>query len=195
MSKLEIESKKRARKYAIQKGILTALVVGAIIVLAGGSLAQVIVKTLISGDWKKRRKDSINRSLKNLLESGYVTFRNKGAEKSRLEITERGRAYLSLIEVGEGLRPKPKKWDKKWRMVIFDIKEERKADRQRLRDFLRRLGFMKLQNSVWVYPYDCEDLITLIKSEFRIGRGILYLIVDTIEYDKPIREYFGLHVS
>ena len=149
----------------------------------------------MTGEWKKKRKDSISRSLKNLLESGYVTFGDTGSGKSRLEITERGRAYLSLIEAGDSSRPKPKKWDKKWRMVIFDIKEEKKADRQRLRDFLRKLGFMKLQYSVWVYPYDCEDMITLIKSEFKIGRGILYLIVDTIEYDKPIREHFDLHTS
>ncbi|HEY4493221.1 MAG TPA: CRISPR-associated endonuclease Cas2 [Candidatus Paceibacterota bacterium] len=194
MGKLEIESKKRARKYAIQKGILTTLVVGGVIVLAGGSLAQALIKSVMSGEWKKKRSDSISRALRRLLDSGYVTFRDTG-RGNKLEITNKGRAYLSLVEAGEEDRPKPRKWDRKWRVVIFDIKEERRASRQRLRDFLRRLGFMKLQNSVWVYPYDCEDLVTLIKSEFRIGKGILYLIVDTIEYDKPIREHFGLHTS
>ena len=49
MGKLEIESKKRARKYAIQKGILTTLVVGGVIVLAGGSLAQALIKSVMSG--------------------------------------------------------------------------------------------------------------------------------------------------
>ncbi|OHB17538.1 MAG: CRISPR-associated endonuclease Cas2 [Parcubacteria group bacterium RIFCSPHIGHO2_01_FULL_45_26] len=192
MGKLENESKKRQRKYQIQRAILTTLVVGGVLLIAGGGIAQAMVKSLLKGDWKKKRPDSMNRSLKKLLDAGYARFRNTH-QGQRLEITERGKAYMVTLDEAPLVMPKPKKWDKKWRLVIFDIKEERRHDRDRLRNFLLKLGFLRLQNSVWVYPYDCEDLITLIKAEFRIGRGILYLIVDTIEYDKPILEHFGLH--
>ncbi|KKT75590.1 MAG: hypothetical protein UW71_C0001G0001, partial [Parcubacteria group bacterium GW2011_GWB1_44_7] len=54
------------------------------------------------------------------------------------------------------------------------------------------VGFMKLQKSVWVYPYDCEDFVNLIKADFKIGKDLLYLIVDSIENDKFIKEYFQL---
>ncbi|MEK7535496.1 MAG: CRISPR-associated endonuclease Cas2 [Patescibacteria group bacterium] len=191
MGILEQESKKRKRRNDIQKAILTTLTVGAVVLLAGGALAQGLVKALVSGGLKKRPTSTISKSLKGLLDGGYVIFRDTERGK-KLEITNKGRNYLTLIESDEFIFKKPKKWDKKFRLVIFDIKEEKRGDRRRLRDFLRKIGFMRLQNSVWVYPYDCEDLITLIKSEFRIGKGVLYVIVDSIEYDKPIREHFSL---
>ena len=54
------------------------------------------------------------------------------------------------------------------------------------------IGFVRLQDSVWVYPYDCEDLITLLKADFRVGKDVLYLIVDSIENDKYLRAEFNL---
>jgi len=194
MGALEQESKKRRRNNEIQRAILTTLIVGAVVLIAGGALAQGLVRAFMKGDLKKKRPSSISRSLKKLLDDGYVAFRDT-AKGKKLEITERGKEHLALIEADELIFKKPKKWDKKFRLVIFDIKEERRGDRRRLREFLRKIGFMRLQHSVWVYPYDCEDLITLIKSEFKIGRGILYVIVDSIEFDKPIREHFALPVS
>ena len=87
---------------------------------------------------------------------------------------------------------KKKKWDRRWRVVIFDIPERRKSVRDRLRRFMDTYGFVRLQDSVWVYPHDCEDLIALAKAEFRIGYDVLYMIVERIERDGHLREHFGL---
>lgn len=87
---------------------------------------------------------------------------------------------------------KPKKWDGKWRILIFDISEKRKRDRDKLRFILRSIGFFKLQNSVWVYPYDCEDLINLLKTDLHIGKAILYIVADKIEYDINLKKRFDL---
>ena len=78
---------------------------------------------------------------------------------------------------------------------MYDMKEPRKKLRDRLRATLIDLGFVKLQNSVWVYPYDCEDLITLIKADSKIGQEVLYVIADTIENDKHLKEMFGLPLT
>jgi len=43
-------------------------------------------------------------------------------------------------------------WDRKWRLVIFDIPETRRKARLRLRRFLREQGFGYLQQSVWISP-------------------------------------------
>jgi hypothetical protein len=48
---------------------------------------------------------------------------------------------------------------------------------------------------VWVYPYDCEDLITLLKADFKIGKDLLYVITESIENDKWLRQSFGFPVS
>ena len=49
-----------------------------------------------------------------------------------------------------------------------------------------------MQDSVWVYPYDCEDILTLLKTDLGVGKYILYLIVDELENDKHLREFFDL---
>ena len=51
---------------------------------------------------------------------------------------------------------------------------------------------MRLQDSVWVFPYDCEDFIALLKAELKIGAAVLYMVVEHIENDKHLRSHFGL---
>ena len=77
-------------------------------------------------------------------------------------------------------------------MIVFDVPERRRRIRTRLRAFMNEIGFVRLQDSVWVYPYDCEDFITLLKAELKIGKDVLYAIADTIEYDRGIRKHFRL---
>lgn len=75
---------------------------------------------------------------------------------------------------------------------MFDIKEIRRNDRDLLRDELEGIGFYRFQNSVWIYPYDCEDLIMLIKSDYKLGRNVVYIIAEEVENDKVLRQHFGL---
>ena len=76
--------------------------------------------------------------------------------------------------------------------MIFDIPEYRKTLRPQIRRSLQTVGFIRLQDSVWIYPYDCEDFIVLLKAELKIGKDILYMIVDELEGDTRIKEQFGL---
>lgn len=86
----------------------------------------------------------------------------------------------------------PARWDKKWRIVIFDIPEKRRRTRDEVRRLLTSVGFYRLQNSVWVYPYDFEDIIGLLKTDLGIGKDVLYIIADEIENDKYLRQHFHL---
>ena len=87
---------------------------------------------------------------------------------------------------------KPTHWDGKWRVVIYDIKEDRKRMRRELREALMHFDFVLIQKSVWVYPYPCESLLATIKADFKIGKEVLYMVVDTLENDKWLRSHFHL---
>src|SRR3989344_4076427 len=50
-------------------------------------------------------------------------------------------------------RNKSKKWDGKWRIIIFDIPQELHRERNILRRRLRSMGFYMLQKSVFIFPY------------------------------------------
>jgi len=140
----------------------------------------------------KRGKNNvyiINRAVRRLVDKGYIEF-----DKNRkfLKLTDKGITQYHLFEMRNFRNTKPKKWDGKWRIVIFDIKEFRKRDRDKLRRILKGAGFYHLQDSAWVYPYDFEDKLILIKSYMKIGKDVLYIIADKIENDKYLREYFQL---
>ena len=87
---------------------------------------------------------------------------------------------------------RPKRWDRKWRILIFDIPEYRKGLRDKIRRTLGVIGFVRLQDSVWVYPHDCEDLIAFLKADFRVGKDMLYMIVEELEGDGHLKRHFGL---
>ncbi|MEK7459946.1 MAG: CRISPR-associated endonuclease Cas2 [Patescibacteria group bacterium] len=188
MRKLEKESKKRTQKTNIQKIILETIAVAGVVSIALvapnvlGALHTLGIKNL------GRRKEAISRSRKNMVESGLLEYSTQGF----LRLTEKGETKLRIIKLNNYKLHKPKRWDKKWRVIIFDIKEKRKGMREKVRRTLISIGFVRLQDSVWVYPYDCEDFVTLLKADFKIGKELLYMIVDTIENDKELKKRFGL---
>lgn len=191
MGKLEAESKRGTQRATLQKAILGSLAVGGLLGVV--ALAPNVLGVLgMFGISKKNLYPSkLSKSLKSLVDRKYVEFVKEDGKK-KLRITDAGRLYLYTIDTSNQFRKLPKKWDKKWRVVIFDIFEKRRGVRDRIREQLRALGFLRLQHSVWVYPYDCEDVITLMKLDKQVGRGVLYMIVDQIEFDRPIREHFDL---
>ena len=78
--------------------------------------------------------------------------------------TDKGRAMtrkflLETIEVEPA-----KRWDGKWRIVIFDIPEKQKSKRRILQTRLDELGFYPLQKSVWIHPFPCENEISFLKD-------------------------------
>ena len=192
MSEIEKELKKERKKTNIQKIILGSIATVGIlsVALLAPNVLQ-ILKPLGLDKKLKNFKNDTNRSLSGLLSSGLVVFVEKDGKKY-LKITEKGKLKLMRLEKYNFKFKKPKIWDKKWRIVIFDIPQTRRLQRDNLRFTLKQIGFIKLQHSVWVYPYDCEELITLLKLDFKIGREILYIIADKIENDKILREFFKL---
>lgn len=66
-------------------------------------------------------------------------------------------------------------WDGKWRVVTFDINEERKKLREYLRTKLVSLGFGRLQESVYITPLDIlVDLKEFLRSESLFGETIVF---------------------
>lgn len=190
MGKLEEESRKRKKKKDIQNAVLAAVAVTGF--LAFAAVAPNALKLL---DYLPNEKYNLKYRMKSvagrLVAKGYATWIEKD-DKKFLRITQKGRKALAFEQAKVALKNQKKKWDGRWRMVVFDVPERRRHVRVRLRDFMHEVGFVRLQDSVWVYPYDCEDFIALLKAELKIGKDVLYAIADTIEYDKGIRRHFKL---
>lgn len=188
MGRLEKEVRINIRNTKIQNAVLTAVKVEGVLAVATLTPNALQILGFSSKKYSAKRKDkSIYHARQNLVKRGLLKY-----DGNFLQLTKDGERVLDIFERQNFRLSKPKKWDKKWRILIFDIKEKRRRTRDLLRRTLISIGFKRLQDSVWVYPYDCEDLITLLKADFKIGKDLLYIIADKIEYDAPLRDYFGL---
>lgn len=134
-------------------------------------------------------KQAITTARIRLAKNGYLRKDLKGFWK----LTEAGENKLKSLELSSYELIVPKFWDGKWRVLIFDIPEYRRNVRTKVRRTLQSIGFRRLQDSVWVFPYDCSELIALLKSDFKIGKDLLYMVVDSIENDRSLKEYFNLN--
>lgn len=187
MGEIEVKAKRRKRKRDIRFALLAGAKLAA---LAGAAIA---VPNAIQGLYKLGLIDrfngdvsSINRARQQLIRTGFLLVKN-----GKLELTQKGRRELLLKEAlraGDVRR----RWDGRWRVLIFDIPEHRKSSRDKIRRTLQQVGFVRLQDSVWAYPYDYEDLVVLLKADMKIGKDLLYLVVDEMEGDMNLRKHFGL---
>ncbi|MBU2595854.1 hypothetical protein KJ713_03430 [Patescibacteria group bacterium] len=140
------------------------------------------------------RKRSIDRS--NLLYSirywqrqGYITTFVEGKDKF-IELTVKGKGYLKNVALDKLKIKRPKKWDGKWRVVIFDIMEKRHSNRDSFRERLKGLGFYPIQKSVYVYPFDCAKEITEISERFFVEEFVIVMISEIIQGEDKIIKFF-----
>jgi len=141
---------------------------------------------------QSRHVGLVNQALKRLERGGIITINAHGANKF-VTLTPKGWMMMNKIEIGKLKMRIPKQWDEKWRIVIFDVKEKNKTMRDRLRKTLSGLGFKRLQHSVWVYPYPCDDTVELIRQSYNLGRNVLYFTSGRFPGDYPLVRLFGFH--
>lgn len=186
MGEMEHKHADRARRENIKRIALGTVQTAGILALA------IAVPNAIQGFYKlgllpgSRPSESIRRSYLRLIKSGHLK-----RERNGVSLTAKGERELRRLQLRTPSM-RPRKWDGKWRVVAFDIPERKKGFRNKVRLMIREIGFVRLQDSVWVYPFDCEDLITLLKADLRIGREILYMIVDQLEGDARLRQEFDV---
>ena len=192
MSGLEAEAKKVRRRGQIQKALLTTLLIGGMIAI--GAAPRINILKLLGNKKRNqyRLKHQVNDALIRLSRKGLVAFVIKEGRKFA-RLTPAGSQRLKLEqEKAVLLLQRKKRWDKRWRVIIFDIPERRRGVRSRLRAIMQECGFVRLQDSVWVYPHDCEDLTVLMKAELKTGSSILYMVVEKIENDAWLKKHFSI---
>lgn len=109
----------------------------------------------------------------------------------RFLLTLKGK--LELIKYSSGkLKFKQSQWDKKWRIVAFDIPESKRDTRKYLREYLFYLGFKQLQKSVWITPFHIkyQDLTDLFDET--ITEKLSFIITDNISNEQDIKKRFDL---
>ncbi|MEK9200701.1 MAG: CRISPR-associated endonuclease Cas2 [Patescibacteria group bacterium] len=145
-------------------------------------------KTL--NNWEDYFPSHVERSLGSLLREGCVE-RIETPEGVKVVITDKGKRQVLLFDL-EKLRPKQENWDGKWRVIFFDVEEIKRKKRDDLRMYLKKMGWQKMQESVYVNPFDCEQELKYIREILDIPDGVKMGVLEKIENEGELREMFGV---
>ncbi|MBU2028343.1 hypothetical protein KJ761_00410 [Patescibacteria group bacterium] len=187
-------SKGKETSRVILKGLLTA---GAIAVVASSPyfVPTIMPKILRYAKYKlKKRSDEkrFQRSFSYLKNQGMINFEYRG-KQLYISLTKEGKQKVKGYDIDNLQIKKPKEWDKKWRILIFDVKEKKKTKREALRGKIKELGFFQLQKSVWIYPYDFKKELEFLRKFFYFTENEMQIIVATeIENDQEAKNFFEL---
>lgn len=188
MVKIPIQNKK---KMAVQTALLRTLYIGGVLTVA--VMAPKMLRLIGSPDRaKEHRKEMYGRihAAKNRLKQRGLV---KESKNGRITLTKKGEAHIERALMHEYEIPAPVLWDGKWHVLLFDIREQRRKVRLQLRFLLQGAGFIRLQDSVWVHPYPCDEFVALVRAHLSSGVGELrHITADALESDKVLREHFHL---
>lgn len=143
--------------------------------------------------WKKyKNRKRLGEIFKRLQKQGCIIVEEKN-HQIYISLTEKGKKMAGWLQVDALQIKRPKNWDGKYRIVIFDIVQLKKLYREAFRGKLKELGFYRLQDSVWVIPFDCRDEIGLLRDFFGLTHKEMRLIVaENIGPDEWLREIFKI---
>jgi len=141
--------------------------------------------------WRWRRFDQarFSSSIYRLKKQKLIRVYLEGKDKY-LELTPKGLERVGKYTIAEMAIDRPKIWDQKWRIVIFDIPDRRRTSRDILREKLQRLGFILLQESVFIFPFECKREIDYICDYYLIKSYLKYIVADILEGDQELIEEF-----
>lgn len=197
MGSIEERNARRMRRSRVQNALLIGLYMATVVAVSLTAPNVLQLLKYVNPHLKNRLNPGgrMNQAISRLVRRGLLERRREHG-KVALRLTKKGELHAGRLYL-EGFFSftRPKRWDGRWRIVIFDVWEKRRDIRRRLREILRNTGFVRLQDSVWIFPYDCEELIAFMRTDLRLGRAVLYFVADGIENDKDLRTHFKLPVA
>jgi DNA-binding transcriptional regulator PaaX len=180
----------------ITKQVLLGIGVAGIVVVVAAAPGIVLATKLFEQNKKqfpkKYDKRRAARTIQRLKRKKLVNIKEEDG-KFTLKLTKEGQKQFQKMKFENLQISKPPHWDKKWRLVMFDIPEEAlRSARGILRAKLKEWEFYPLQKSVWVCPWPCEKEIQMVSKLYGITRYVDIVIAEKIENDKNIRKRFEL---
>ena len=177
---------------SVQRKIMITLLGGVALGCSSSPNQYFSIFRIIKKEWKETDKSNFYRSIKSLSKEKLIKEKRMPDGSIRLILTEKGEEEaLKLSLLGNSINfKKPKKWDGKWRIVIFDIPETDRVFRDILRRHLFALEFYKLQQSVFVSPYPFEKQIADLAKIYSATPYVRIITAINIDNAKKLKKHF-----
>ncbi|MFH1631658.1 MAG: CRISPR-associated endonuclease Cas2 [bacterium] len=191
VGRVRLKQEQKEMFVAITKKILSGLFLGTLFAVAmtnPTALHRLVIAYL--KDKEKLNDTDAEIMYEKLRKDRYLELYKK-KDKYGIKITEKGRRCLVEYNI-DTIKIHKIPWDGKWRIVVYDIPEKHRHARFVLRDKLKQIGFIKLQKSVWICPYECQNEIDFICEVYSVSQYVNYIITEKIDADQALRTKFSL---
>ena len=177
---------------SVQKKIMVALLGGVALGFSASPGQYFNTFRKIKKEWNKIDQRNFNRSIHKLSSEKLIEERKLPDGSFKLVLTKSGKAVAKQLSIlGSSIKfKKPKHWDGKWRIVLFDIPEKDRVFRDILREHLRALQFFKLQHSVFVSPYPFEESILELVALYSAENYVRVITAVKIDNESKIKKHF-----
>lgn len=185
----------RRKKAEIIKKVLqiagAGLVIGTVTAFPPLAMSFNLIMEVFEEREQKISKTQVKRVLYNLEKKRLISLKETNGDLLAT-FNEKGKKLILKYKFDELEIKKPKKWDKKWRLVMFDIPEKKRLARDVLRRKLKSMNFYQIQRSVFIHPFECQREIELITKVYEIKPFVYFIRVDYIDNQKKLKEKFDL---
>ena len=181
-------TKIKAKYYS--KEILKYLLLAGAVYIAASSPYFAFYLTRNIARLRKLNRKKATSTFSYLKKRGLIEIKREGHDV-RIALTKEGRKRAEKYQIDDLKIEEPKKWDKKWRVVIFDIPNTSRLVRDVFRRKLKEFGFYPLQQSIWIFPYPCQEEIKFLRDFLGANqKQIQVLEVTKLENEGFFRNFF-----
>ncbi len=194
MPKVTVEREENLKKGRITHEILRVLNERPLQIPSykGVSLSAVFLPYLEARGIGRRRRNNIRIAVDRLRRLRCIDHQ-VGDDRSTLRITSLGEKRLRQYSI-ENLELAPShRWDGIWRIVMFDIPEDKKRARDAMSKKLKHLGFHQLQKSVFCHFTDCKGEVEFMEEYFEIQGLVTFVEARSLgRSEVTVRRFFKL---
>ncbi len=175
-----------------QKKILLLLMGGLALGLSGSPVRSFKILKEIGKEWREIEKRNLKRAIRTLYQSRLIKEKENSDGTITMVLTDKGKEKALIYNLDEMVIKKPKQWDGKWRIVLFDIPEKMRKIRDAFRHHLNQLEFYEFQKSVFVHPFDCRDEIDYLIEFYNARKFIRFIIAESLDNELHLKTHFKL---
>jgi len=172
---------KRLLKTAMASGI-------AGVILGAQTPLQAFDKLIKQVDETKKRTKRFSEYARN---SDYFKIVECGKNQYSVTLTAKGNNAAQNLLYDDYALPIKEKWDGNWHILAFDIAEQNKYLRDLLSNKVTEIGMLKLQNSMYVYPYDFSDFIKSLHAVYpQATQYVMSVVASHIDGEEQLVKKF-----
>ena len=183
---LRVQDKRKSRRKvvlcgSVQQKLLLLLLGGWALTCTRSVTRQWHIVKDVRKEWQNITHQAAERAVTALYDSKLLEARANSDGTTTLILSEDGKKraltyhcrYARIKPIGP--------WDKKWRIVLYDIPEHEREARDAFRDHLKDLGMRKFQHSAGIHPFDCKNEIGFFVELLDIRKYIRFIVADSID--------------